>query len=376
MSNHKGSLIAAISPWTPTVSEMELITSSSNKDGEAETTTNVDTKSSFLNSEGTDPIYKHWPSNSKLVCGGKAIFGPDKLFLVSIVLIIIPTLSYPAQVWSYFILSQHPALYSIIVGISIIGLLVVTSSFFYTASCDPGILPRKQMILSSIYKHSDSQYSDFQSNQVDPNRINEAQIRTKSDLLPPTYQTVYVQGVPTALKYCYTCHIYRPPRASHCQRCENCVEKFDHHCPWTGTCIGRRNYASFSVFTFSAAIMCIFVMATCILHLVLVSIEEYTNTNQSGGLAFGRVLGRCPVSILLLLYFTGIGIFTGSLTAFHSYLICTNQTTYESIKSKNKSMYSMGLVRNILDFLSIDRCTKTLDPSAPLPKPIRMTTQE
>jgi hypothetical protein len=42
--------------------------------------------------------------------------------------------------------------------------------------------------------------------------------------------------------------VYQPPGAVHCPDCNVCIQGFDHHCPWMGTCIGEKNYKAFLAF--------------------------------------------------------------------------------------------------------------------------------
>ena len=81
-------------------------------------------------------------------------------------------------------------------------------------------------------------------------------------------------------RYCSTCLIMRPPKASHCQHCDQCVKGFDHHCYWMGNCIGVRNLRSFVGFLFFTTLHAVLLAIYCVVALVYLAenrAEFFTN---------------------------------------------------------------------------------------------------
>ena len=132
-------------------------------------------------------------------------------------------------------------------------------------------------------------------------------------------------GTVSTYKICSTCYIIRPLRSNHCGTCNNCVMRFDHHCPWIGTCVGIRNY---SLFFFFLLILNIAQIASIVLSVIHIISEVKGKKNKEAKIYLSKTI----ISLYIIIYVCITMIFTSELLFFHIKLIFNNKTTKEELK--------------------------------------------
>jgi len=131
---------------------------------------------------------------------------------------------------------------------------------FLGAFSDPGILFRQIKAREKEIKISKNLFKcTYSDNKVHLENLH-LKIWNLDTKESQNYLTIN-KGFPLILKTCSTCKIIRPPRSTHCLDCDNCVERFDHHCPWLGCCVGKRNYKFFYCFIILLNIITIYIIS-------------------------------------------------------------------------------------------------------------------
>ncbi|KAJ1991049.1 Eukaryotic peptide chain release factor GTP-binding subunit [Coemansia spiralis] len=154
-------------------------------------------------------------------------------------------------------------------------------------------------------------------------------------IYPPMTKLVSINNVDVRLKYCETCRIYRPPRASHCRFCDNCVENEDHHCVWLNNCVGRRNYRYFYSFLFSTTVLALYILAFCLVRVILpIHRPEDPHDYHT---SFGASMRHHPVVVALFFFVLIPTWLVFGLFCYHTLLISKNMTTHEAITSRHMS---------------------------------------
>lgn len=289
--------------------------------------------------------YKVWKGNNRFLFGGRLIFGPDAAsLLLSMFLIAAPSILFCYQIVRKIVKDKE---YDSIQNefddhIHVLNftaltttIIIMTSDLIFlllTSSRDPGIIPR-----NTNPPDSEDTFG------VTTPSMEWISGRTPHLRLPRT-KDVTVNGFTVKVKYCDTCMLYRPPRASHCSICNNCVQKFDHHCPWVGQCIGIRNYRFFFLFILTSTVLCVYVFTLSLLNILKERREHQYSLWKS--------VKKEVISLILIIYTFLTVWFVGGLTIFHTYLISTNQTTYENFRyryDKKDNPYAKGIFGNFID---------------------------
>jgi len=282
-------------------------------------------------------VWQAWPGRHSFFCDGRIMVGPDISVTVFAGLLVTGSC---VTFW-VFVCTTLPVP-AFLVGVLLFGLTMIFLGL--TSTTDPGILPS-----------------------------NRGMVQAEIDACAASQRTVEINGATIPLKWCRTCHIFRPPRAAHCAECNVCVERFDHHCPWMGQCIGRRNYRYFLGFVNSCCALCSYTLglsATAIYHVYL---ADATHTQ---GDFLSHALVRTPAGVALVAFCGLILICVGPLACYHCSLVCANKTTSEEIKDTygHQNPFDLSICHNCSEACCEKNEPPRLRPRALISEPERLDT--
>lgn len=167
---------------------------------------------------------------------------------------------------------------------------------------------------------------------------------------PPAHQLDF-DG--SDLKYCDTCHLFRPPRAKHCRFDDNCCLQFDHFCFWTASSIGLRNYRHFIGFLVAVTAFGAFIAATTGVDVQRRAADMAHQHGQTSATAWRDfatdVIAERPAPFCAGVFAACTALSVAVLLFFHIHLLRLGETTNESVRgvfARRVNPYTKGFWAN------------------------------
>lgn len=141
---------------------------------------------------------------------------------------------------------------------------------------------------------------------------------------------------------CPECEVIRSARSRHCAICNECVDRFDHHCPWINNCVGIKNHNAFLMFLLSIWLKIVFHLGVDIFSIVNVilnkeaisCVDKECNDYCFNGWCTNpyAAIGCAAVCIVICLFYL---LLSSVLLFTHCKNFMANRTTNERFAKKN-----------------------------------------
>ncbi|KAI8938443.1 hypothetical protein NX059_004335 [Plenodomus lindquistii] len=131
--------------------------------------------------------------------------------------------------------------------------------------------------------------------------------------------------------FCVHCMVRKPLRSKHCKRCERCVAKTDHHCPWVNNCVANNNHRHFVLYIVSLEIGIVMFVQCVLAYLeVIPTPKDVECAVLSDDLC--KIYNKDPFTIVVAIWAALQMTWVTMLLCVQLLQIARNLTTYESMR--------------------------------------------
>lgn len=246
----------------------------------------------------------------------------------------------------YLIVPETSAIYQLEYIPLYVMVLISWILYFMLAVKEPGYLglPEPDLYnqglnrgtLMKLKKFIEDQVREVNDVAVDDVELND--LKESSNNLEPLASTQTLKIVSKfgdiQRRWCAKCGIGQLVRTKHCFRCSQCVLRFDHHCTFTGVCIGQYNHGLFWMYLLVQTVVVLAFIGISIKSIIEIILSIDSQTTTTAGFMPSSV-SLALLGLSLLFFMIPVTILVIPVFAFHTYLALSNRLTHEVVSQKS-----------------------------------------